>query len=82
MDNNYFESTLEWYAWGLGNDYAQGLAPNPNLLPRDIISAAWKSVLGDSWDTYTDGTPDDRDADHAILDAWSEGANAYWGQDD
>lgn len=41
--------------------------------PADVIRAVWCEILGPSWDTYIDGTDDDRDADDAILDAWEEG---------
>lgn len=82
-ENNYPVGSLEWYAWGRGNDYALAhgnddpeplsgeWADGPNV--RDIIAAVWRDVMGPSYDTY-DGTEDeDRDADTDILDAWESG---------
>lgn len=48
-------------------------------VPADVIRAVWREVLGESWDTYIDGTESDRDDDDAITDAWCEGAAEVWG---
>lgn len=83
-ENTYAEGTLEWHAWGAGNDYRLSIGDRQDDAPLSgewadgptpcqAIVAAWQGVLGKSWDTYNDGTPDDRDWDDAILDAWEAG---------
>ena len=87
-DNDYAEGTLEWHAWGRGFNYGEltserdeplsgEFAGDP--LPHVIISRVWTDVLGESWDTYSDGDEDDRDQDSDILDAWEEGYRAAYG---
>lgn len=83
-ENEYAEGSLEWHAWGHGFDYGQahpGMSNTPldgqwagNPLSSDVIRQAWRDVLGASWDTFTDGTVDDRDNDDDILTAWEQGA--------
>lgn len=87
-NNDYPAGTPEWYAWGLGNDYAAihgNERPDPlsgewagDPVPHEVITQTWKAVLGDSWDTYVDGTDEDRDADDEIVEAWLSG---YEGED-
>lgn len=87
-ENNYVEGSLEWEAWGLGRDYALAHGnTDPEPLSGewaegpwtvDIIREAWRRVMGPSWDTYTDGTDDDRDSDTDVLDAWESG---YFGEE-
>lgn len=82
QDNPYAMGALEWHAWGAGHTYglthAYRDAPLSgkwagDILPPDVILAAWKAVLGSTWDTYSDGSEEDRDADSDILDAWEGG---------
>jgi len=84
MANDYVEGTLEWHAWGAGNDYGilSGIAKDEmplsgewadGVLIQDVIRAAWQAILGAPWDTYTDGDDEDRDADEDILNAWEQG---------
>lgn len=85
--NDFPEGSTEWHAWGLGHTYGQThdvtdeplsgeWADGPS--PADVISAAWQAVMGPSWDTYADGSDDDRDDDTGILDAWEAGARHAW----
>lgn len=90
-ENNYAEGTLEWHAYGHG--FNHGLcwitqrdtpldgewAGSPTT--HDVIRTAWQRIMGDDWDTFDDGDPDDRDSDEAILDAWEAGYFASFGPD-
>lgn len=81
--NPYAMGTPEWHAWGNGADYqARTGAYRDNPLsgewaddptPTDVIRQAWQDVMGPSWDTYSDGTDEDRDSDDEIVNAWEEG---------
>lgn len=83
MSNPYALGTPECIAYAMGEEYGSGVEvcdPAPlsgewagDLLPHDVIASVWREIMGPSWDTYADGTDDDREEDGAILDAWEEG---------
>jgi hypothetical protein len=86
--NFYPAGTLEWEAWGMGDDYGSAAAFESDeplsgewagdILPREVIRGAWERVLGMGYDTYASENGDDRDADSDILDAWETGYRHAW----
>lgn len=87
--NPYPLGSVECIAYAHGAEYAMTHQRRENPLsgewagdptPADVIRAVWRELLGESWDTFTDGTENDRDDDDAISDAWEEGAREVWGE--